>query len=101
VEKLNFYAGRSEIPPFWGLGFHQCRWGYKNISMLLDVLSNYEKNGLPLDTIWNDIDYMVDYEDFTIDESRFPLTQLAAIIEKYHYIPIIDAGIKNSGSAYE
>lgn len=61
VEKLNFYSGRAEIPPFWGLGFHQCRWGYKNITYLIDVLFNYEKNGIPLDTIWNDIDYMIDY----------------------------------------
>lgn len=28
VEKINFYAGRSALPPFWSLGFHQCRWGY-------------------------------------------------------------------------
>ncbi len=61
IERLNAYSGRSEIPPFWGFGFHQCRWGYSNISALEAVASNYEKNGLPLDTIWTDIDYMVDY----------------------------------------
>lgn len=44
---------------------------------------------------------MVDYEDFTIDEEKFPLDRLNAILAKYRYIPIIDAGIKNSGSAYE
>ena len=59
--------GRSAIPPFWSFGFHQCRWGYKDVSYLEKVLSNFEKNDLPLDTIWSDIDYMVDYEDFTID----------------------------------
>lgn len=73
IEKFNLYFGRAEIPPFWGFGFHQCRWGYKNVSYLQDVIANYEKNDLPLDTIWSDIDYMVGYEDFTIDESRFPL----------------------------
>ena len=26
---------------------------------------------------------------------------MKAITDKYHYIPIIDAGIKNTGSAYE
>lgn len=34
-------AGKSNIPPFWSMGFHQCRWGYENSSMLLDVLANY------------------------------------------------------------
>jgi alpha-glucosidase (family GH31 glycosyl hydrolase) len=101
IERLNAYNGRAEIPPFWGFGFHQCRWGYNNISVLEGVISNYEKNGLPLDTIWSDIDYMVDYEDFTIDENRFPLDRMNKILEKYRYIPIIDAGIKTSGSAYE
>ena len=44
---------------------------------------------------------MVDYEDFTIDESRFPLDQMKEITNNYHYIPIIDAGIKvNDGTAY-
>jgi alpha-glucosidase (family GH31 glycosyl hydrolase) len=67
VERLNLYSGRAAIPPFWGFGFHQCRYGYHNISMVEDVITGYEKNGLPLDTIWTDIDYMLDYEDFTID----------------------------------
>lgn len=101
VERLNLYSGRAAIPPFWSFGFHQCRWGYKNVSYLEAVTSGYEKNGIPLDTIWSDIDYMIDYEDFTIDESRFPLDRMAKFLEKYRYIPIIDAGIKNSGSAYE
>jgi alpha-glucosidase (family GH31 glycosyl hydrolase) len=101
LEKMNLYMGRSAIPPFWGLGHHQCRWGYKNVSYLEKVLENFEKNDLPIDTIWSDIDYMIDYEDFTIDEERFPLDRMKAITDKYKYIPIIDAGIKTSGSAYE
>jgi alpha-glucosidase (family GH31 glycosyl hydrolase) len=44
---------------------------------------------------------MVDYEDFTIDETKFPLDRMAKITDKYRYVPIIDAGIKNSGSAYD
>jgi alpha-glucosidase (family GH31 glycosyl hydrolase) len=69
--------------------------------MLLDVLNNYEKNGIPLDTIWSDIDYMKDFEDFTIDEDRFPRSDMAKIKNKYRYIPIVDAGIKIDGFAYE
>lgn len=69
--------------------------------MLLDVIKNYEANDLPLDTIWSDIDYMIDYEDFSIDETRFPLDQMRQILTKYRYIPIIDAGVKvNDGIAY-
>lgn len=31
---FNRYVGESLIPPFWSLGFHQCRWGYKNVGEL-------------------------------------------------------------------
>ena len=55
------YLGKSAVPPFWALGFHQSRWGYQNVSMLEDVLANYKKHGLPLDGIWSDIDYMLDF----------------------------------------
>lgn len=61
VSKINDYAGLPNVPPFWSLGFHQCRWGYENSSQLLEVLENYEKNNIPLDTIWTDIDYMLDF----------------------------------------
>jgi alpha-glucosidase (family GH31 glycosyl hydrolase) len=43
---------------------------------------------------------MVDYEDFTIDESRFPLDRIINITKNYRYILIIDAGIKVGGAAY-
>lgn len=55
-----------------------------------------------MDTIWSDIDYMLDFEDFTINEDLFPLDRMQKITNKYRYIPIIDAGIKvNNGLPYE
>jgi alpha-glucosidase (family GH31 glycosyl hydrolase) len=68
--------------------------------MLEEVIQGYEKHDLPLDTIWTDIDYMVKYEDFTIDEERFPLDRMNKILKDYHYMLIIDAGIKINGEAH-
>lgn len=34
VKKFQAYAGRSAMPPFWSLGFHQSRYGYKNVTAL-------------------------------------------------------------------
>jgi len=31
LKKWNIVLGSSAIPPFWSMGFHQCRWGYKHI----------------------------------------------------------------------
>ena len=24
----HYMLGKSAIPPFWAMGYHQCRWGY-------------------------------------------------------------------------
>lgn len=67
MEKFSLYLGKSQIPPFWSFGFHQSRWGYSNIGSLEQVIKGYEENNLPLDSIWTDIDYMIDYQDFTFN----------------------------------
>ncbi len=49
------------------MSFHQSRWGYKYLDMIKDVLEGYEKYDIPLDAIWLDIYYMVEYMQWTID----------------------------------
>ena len=31
ISGMHSIYGHPAIPPFWGLGWHQCKWGYKNI----------------------------------------------------------------------
>lgn len=64
------------------------------------MTKNFEINDIPLDTIWSDIDYMINNEDFTVNWLKFPLHRMKRLISKYHYIPIIDAGIKAVGRGY-
>ena len=51
---------------------HLCRYGYKSIWEVEEVVANYSAAGLPLDTIWTDIDYMHAYRDFTFDDEKWP-----------------------------
>lgn len=56
----------------------------------------YDKMKIPLDVIWSDIDYLHDYEDFTVDPLHYAgLKDFVTSIHKedLHYIPIVDAGI--------
>ncbi|KAI0533140.1 glycoside hydrolase family 31 protein [Xylaria digitata] len=90
--------GLPAMQQYWTFGYHQCRWGYQNWSVVQDVVDNFAKHELPLETIWNDIDYMKDYRDFENDPVRYPYDEgakfLAGLHENnQHYIPIIDAGI--------
>lgn len=97
VKRFRQLIGRSYIPPFWAFGYGQSRWGYKNEQDIREVAEKYKAAGIPLDSIYLDIDYMERYKDFTVDSERFPdLAKLAADMKAQgiRLVPIIDAGVK-------
>lgn len=98
VRQYHAVVGRPFVPPYWALGFHQCRWGYENVQALRDVVTGYERARLPLDTVWNDIDYMDKYHDFTLAADRYAPAEMRAF-QKWlrsrdqHHIFIVDPAI--------
>ncbi|KAI9837044.1 MAG: hypothetical protein M1819_000693 [Sarea resinae] len=123
---LYFYAGPSQqevtqsyqksaiglpaMQQYFTFGFHQCRWGYQNWSVVEDVVANFERFGIPLENIWSDIDYMNQYRDFENDQNTFGYAEgqkfLASLhASGRHYIPIVDSAIyipnpENASDAY-
>ncbi|KVH97628.1 Galactose mutarotase-like domain-containing protein, partial [Cynara cardunculus var. scolymus] len=80
------------------IGFHQCRWGYHNLSVVEDVVQNYRKAEIPLDVIWNDDDHMDGHKDFTLNPKTYPRPKLLDFLNRIHshgikYIVINDPGI--------
>ena len=56
--------GKPALQQYWGFGFHQCRWGYANWSETEEVVNSYERFGIPLEVIWNDVSsYLPHYYD--------------------------------------
>lgn len=49
-------AGVVGLPaniPYAGLGFHQCRYGYRDVYEVAGVVYNYSRANIPLETMWS------------------------------------------------
>lgn len=103
-------TGTPAMQMFWTFGFHQCRWGYENISVIQGVVDAYRAANIPLECMWNDIDIYELYRDFTNDENTYPAAGMQDFIaglhaNNQHYVPIIDSNIyrpnpENASDAY-
>ncbi|NXV93741.1 LYAG glucosidase, partial [Calonectris borealis] len=93
-------VGFPFMPPYWGLGFHLCRWGYSSTAITRQVVANMTAARFPLDVQWNDLDYTDAKRDFTFNKKSFK--DYPEMVQDFHrrglrYIMIVDPGISSSG----
>ncbi|WEW54663.1 glycosyl hydrolase family 31 protein [Emydomyces testavorans] len=104
IEVASQYAEIVGLPamiPYWGFGFHQCRYGYRDIFDVAEVVYNYSQANIPLETMWTDIDYMDRRRVFTLDPERFPLGKMRSLVnylhqKNLHYIVMVDPAVSYS-----
>ncbi|KAK6195135.1 hypothetical protein SNE40_000621 [Patella caerulea] len=88
--------GRPVMPPYWSLGYHLCRWGYKDIEDMKMVINRTRAAGIPYDVQWGDIEYMFKKYAFTYDRKDW--SGLPEIVQDLHtnnmkFVVILDPGI--------
>lgn len=102
----NQYAhltGRSPLPPMFSLGYHQCRWNYRDEIDIYDVNEKFEELDYPYDVIWLDIEHTDGKRYFTWDKKLFPnpiLMQDKLMSQGHRMVTIVDPHIKRDESYY-
>lgn len=48
-------VGRTAMPQYFAIGYHQCRWNYLNEEDVLTVVQRFDEEDMPLDVIWLDM----------------------------------------------
>ena len=64
-------AGYAIMPPLWSLGYHQCRWGYKNDADMIEVEKKFNELNIPFNCFWFDIEHTDQKEYFSWDPINF------------------------------
>ncbi|KAI9051774.1 hypothetical protein LZ554_004041 [Drepanopeziza brunnea f. sp. 'monogermtubi'] len=102
---------KAAMMPYWGFGYHQCRYGYRDFYSIAEVVYNYSMAGIPLETMWTDIDYMYERYIMTTDPDRFPIARVREYVDYLHdhhqkYIVMVDPAVafqteRENGLPYE
>ncbi|KAJ7265080.1 glycosyl hydrolases family 31-domain-containing protein [Mycena rebaudengoi] len=93
MEQYADVVGTPTWQPYWGFGFHLCRWGYTSVNETKDVVARMRAAEIPLEVMWNDIDLYHAFRDFTTDPEKFPADEIREFIRELVLIPIVDAAI--------
>ncbi|PNP42332.1 hypothetical protein TGAMA5MH_06014 [Trichoderma gamsii] len=98
VQQYGEFAGFPTMQPYWGLGFHQCRYGYQDAFNVAEVVQNYSLANIPLETMWTDIDYMDRRRVFSVDPQRFPMPMMRELVDHLHandqhYVVMVDPAV--------
>jgi len=65
-------VGTQFMPPLFALGYHQCRWNYKDEADVREVDAKFDEHDIPYDVLWLDIEHTIGKRYMTWDRHLFP-----------------------------
>ncbi|CAB9497954.1 Neutral alpha-glucosidase C (Fragment) [Seminavis robusta] len=96
-------TGTMPLPPMFSLGYHQCRWNYKDEQDVYTVHGKFEEYDYPYDVLWLDIEHTDGKRYFTWDKHTFPNPvemQNTLAAQGRRMVTIIDPHIKRDDNYY-
>lgn len=96
-------TGSTYMPPLFSLGYHQCRWNYKNQEDVAEVDAGFDHHQIPYDVIWLDIEHTDGKRYFTWNEAQFPspkAMQEAIGAKGRRMVTIVDPHIKRDNQYF-
>ena len=102
-QQYSILTGVTPLPPMFSLGYHQCRWNYKDEKDVATVHAKFEELDYPYDVLWLDIEHTDGKRYFTWDKNLFPtptvMQQNLANHGRY-MVTIIDPHMKRDDNYY-
>lgn len=92
-------TGYSQLPPYFSIAYHQCRWNYVSQEDVKNVDRKFDKHQIPYDVIWLDIEYTEEKKYFTWNQDTFgdPIDMQKHLDQHQRkLVAIIDPHIKNA-----
>jgi alpha 1,3-glucosidase len=65
-------TGTTQMPPQFALGYHQCRWNYRDEDDVAKVDAGFDEHDIPYDVLWLDIEHTDGKRYMTWDKTVFP-----------------------------
>ncbi len=96
VKEFHQLIGRSYMPPKWGFGYIQSRFGDVSEEFINEALREYEELNMPIDAFCIDIDGLQDHQNFSWHKEKFPDPKrfvAEKLAQGIHLVPIVDVAI--------
>jgi len=96
-------TGTTPLPPIFSLGYHQCRWNYKDEQDVYQVHDKFEELDYPYDVLWLDIEHTDGKRYFTWDNNLFPnptSMQEKLMSQGRRMVTIVDPHVKRDDAYY-
>lgn len=101
VRQYTSVTGTPAMPQLFSVGYHQCRWNYRDEEDVEQVDSKFDEYDIPYDVLWLDIEHTDGKRYFTWDSVTFPHPeemQKKLYAKGRHMVAIVDPHTKRDES---